>query len=301
MIKNSREIKAAVLAIVSLFLLYYGFNYLKGVNLFKPVHVYHGLYSNVNGLTEQAPVYVKGFKVGQVDHITYDFSRDSSFRVDISINKDISLPYGTTMALIADGLLGGTAVQLNVPVAADKTPVYAADEYLPTMVIPGLMESLESGLISRIGQAVNDIDSLVVNINSQISDDHLRDILANVDAMSSDLTSVSTDLKRIMRNDVPGIVANADSAIANVNAIAANLSTADLAGTVSRVDGAVDNLNGILADVRDEKGTIGQLLYNKSLYAHIDSTIVSVDSLVTDLKAHPKRYVHFSIFGKKDK
>ena len=104
-----------------------------------------------------------------------------------------------------------------------------------------------------------------------------------------------------MNTKVPVIVDNADTAVANLNAIIADIKEADLKATVARVDNAIDNVNGLITDVRSEQGTLGQLIYNKSLYNHIDATVISADSLLTDLKAHPKRYVHFSVFGKKDK
>lgn len=299
--KHIREMKVAVLAIVALFLLYFGFNYLKGTNVFKPVHAYHGVYMEVNGLVAQAPVYVKGYKVGQVDRITYDFTRDSSFLVDISINRDIRLPHGTTMALVADGLLGGTAVQLNIPVVPSETPLYANGEYLPTEVIPGLMESLQSGIMSRVGSMVDNIDSLVQNLNGQLADDHLQHILGHVDTVTDDLTAVSQGLKRVMRNDVPALLTHLDTIATNVDQFSATLRGVDMAATVARVDSAVDGLNGVVSDVRNPEGTLGALLYDRALYNHIDATVVSADSLVTDLKAHPKRYVHFSLFGRKEK
>ena len=105
----------------------------------------------------------------------------------------------------------------------------------------------------------------------------------------------------MMNNQVPRIVNNADTAVANLNTVVADIKAADLKATVARVDNAVDNVNGLITDVRSQDGTLGQLIYNKSLYNHIDATVVSADSLLVDLKAHPKRYVHFSLFGKKDK
>ena len=104
-----------------------------------------------------------------------------------------------------------------------------------------------------------------------------------------------------MAYQVPVIVNNADTAVANLNTIVADIKAANLKATVARVDTAVDGVNALIADVRSQEGTIGQLIYNKSLYNHIDATVISADSLLTDLKAHPKRYVHFSVFGKKDK
>ena len=296
--KHAREIKVGALAIVCLFLLIFGFNFLKGVNIFSPTNSYYGRFVNLHGLEEQAAVYISGHKVGQVDNIEYDFTRDSAFTIDISINKDIALPQGTQMALISDGLLGGVAIELQL---AESQEAIAHGSFIPTTYVPGLVESLQGELLAKLSAAVEDVDSLVASLQTQVAGNHIHSTLTNVDRISGDLTVVSGDLKRMMRTQVPTIVNNADTAIANLNTVVADLKAADLKATVARVDTAVDNVNAILADVRSEKGTLGQLIYNKSLYNHIDATVLSADSLLDDLKAHPKRYVHFSIFGKKDK
>lgn len=304
--KYAREIKVGALATICLFLLFFGFNYLKGVNIFSPTNSYHGVYYHLHGLEEQAAVYIRGHKVGQVDNIDYDFKRDSAFQVDISINKDIALPQGTQMMLIADGLLGGMAIELQLPDASstesqEPRDFIAHGAFLPTGYVPGLMESIQGELLAKVGEAVEQIDTLVAQLNTQLEGGHIKRSLENVDRISGDLTSVSSNLKHMMKTQVPRIVNNADTAIANLNVIAADIKEADLKATVARVDKAVDNVNGLVTDVRSQEGTLGQLIYNKSLYNHIDATVISADSLLTDLKAHPKRYVHFSIFGKKDK
>lgn len=303
-IKHAREIKVGILAAVCLFLLFFGFNFLKGVNIFSPTNSYHGTFFNLHGLEEQGAVYILGHKVGQVDKIKYDFTRDSAFTIDISINKDIVLPEGTQMALVSDGLLGGMAIELQLPqpssVADNQSPI-AHGAYLPTVYVPGLMESLQSELITKVSGAVDDIDSLILDIQDQLAGNHIKSALTNVDRVSGDLTSVSSNLNHLMKNQVPSIVNNADTAVANLNTVVADIKAANLKATVARVDNAVDNVNGLVKDVRSQEGTLGQLIYNKSLYNHIDATVVSADSLLTDLKAHPKRYVHFSVFGKKDK
>ena len=303
--KYAREIKVGLLATTCLFLLFFGFNFLKGVNIFSPTNSYHGVYYNLHGLEEQAAVSIRGHKVGQVDAIRYDFTKDSAFTVDISIHTDIDLPQGTRMALVADGLLGGMAIELILP-ESDENAVQPSDfiahgAYIPTMYVPGLMESVQGELIAKIASAVQNIDSLVAQVKIQLEGDHLKASLANVDRISTDLTGVSAELKRLMVTRVPSIVNNADTAVANFNIIVADLKDANLKATVARVDTAVNGVNTLLADVRSGEGTLGQLMYNKSLYNHIDAAVLSADSLLTDLKAHPKRYVHFSVFGKKDK
>ncbi len=302
--KYAREIKVGILATVCLFLLFFGFNFLKGVNIFSPTNGYHGTFSHLHGLEEQAAVYIRGHKVGQVDRLHYDFTRDSAFLVDISIRKDIALPQGTKMALISDGMLGGMAIELQFPdqssITNDQSPI-AKGSFLPTTYVSGLIESLQGELLAHVDEAVQEVDSLVAALRTQVEGEHIKRSLENVDRISGDLTSVSANLKHMMKTQVPTIVNNADTAIANLNVIVADIKQADLKATVARVDKTVENVNGLVSDVRSQDGTIGQLIYNKSLYNHIDATVISADSLLTDLKAHPKRYVHFSIFGKKDK
>lgn len=300
--KFSREIKVGILAAICVFLLFFGFNFLKGVNIFSPTNSYHGTYYNLHNLEEQAAVYIRGHRVGQVDKIHYDFTQDSAFVIDISINKDIILPHGTQMALISDGLLGGVAVELQMPdQAADVQASIPHGAFLPTTFVPGLVESLQGELLAHVDEAVQNVDSLIAELQDQVADDHLKSALTNVDRISGNLSNVSADLKRLMNTQVPRIVNNADTAVANLNVVVADIKAADLKATVARVDNAVDGVNGLIADVRSQDGTIGQLIYNKSLYNHIDATVVSADSLIVDLKANPKRYVHFSLFGKKDK
>ena len=294
-----------VLAIICVFLLFYGFNFLKGVNIFSPTNSYHGVYTNLHGLEEQASVFILGHKVGQVDRLHYDFTKDSAFTVDISIRKDIVLPEGTSLALRADGLLGGMALELLFPEDAteklQQQALIAHGATLPTVYLPGIVENLQNELIAKIANAVEQVDTLVAQLNGQLEGNHLKSTLANVDRISGDLTDVSGDLRRIMNTQVPGIVNNADTAIANLNTVIADIKAADLKATVARVDTAIEGVNAVVADVRAQKGTLGQLIYNKSLYNHVDATVISADSLLTDIKAHPKRYVHFSVFGKKDK
>ena len=310
--KHTREIKVGILAAVCVFLLFFGLNFLKGVNIFSPTNAYHGIYYNLHGLEEQAAVYIRGHKVGQVDKIHYDFTRDSAFTIDISIRRDIALPQGTQMALVSDGLLGGMAIELQLPSNSPKdglttersnseSGLIEKGSYLSTTYVPGLMESLQGELLAHVDEAIQDVDSLVAELQAQVAGGHIQATLTNVDRVSGDLSVVSADLKRMMNNQVPRIVNNADTAVANLNTVIAEVKQADLKATVGKVDKAVADVNGLISDVRSEEGTLGQLIYNKSLYNHIDATVVSADSLLVDLKAHPKRYVHFSLFGKKEK
>ena len=294
--KHLREIKVGLLALVCLFLLFFGFNFLKGVNIFTPTNSYHGLYVHLHGLEEQAAVYIRGHKVGQVDAIHYDFTRDSAFLVDISIKKDIDLPVGTRMALISDGMLGGMAIELQLPeqsqITNDKSQIVEKGFFLNTTYVPGLMESLQGELMAHVDQAVQNVDSLVSALQQQVSGDHLQHSLTNVHRISDDLTKVSADMKKLMASQVPSLLQKADTAVSNLNTVVMDIQAANLTATVARMDTALDQVNGLLTEVREPL---------QPLMLHLDATVVSADSLLSDLKAHPKRYVHFSLFGKKSK
>ncbi len=298
--KFSREIKVGTLAIVAILVLYFGFNFLKGVNIFAPIHTYVGTYENINGLTPQSPVYIRGCKVGQVDQITYDFTKKKAFTVVLSIDKNIILPQGTDLALVADGLLGGTALQINVP-TGDDTPYYLSGDTLPTLVVPGLFDVLEDGLLASLQGTISHIDSLVLGVQAQLEGNHLKASLERVETLTADLSVTSAKLKQMMTTKVPTIVADAETAVADLKTLSANLSEVDVKATIHALDTTIANVNAFTAKLNAKDGTIGLLMNDKKLYLDLTSTVNSADSLLTDLKKNPKRYVHFSLFGQKDK
>ncbi len=296
--KHIREIKVAVLALVCGFLLYFGMYFLRGVNIFSPTRTYVGVFERVEGLTEQAPVYVRGYHVGQVDAIDYDFARKDAFRVIVSMDKHIVVPKGAEMVLVADGLLGGKAIEVVIPVEEGGNYSTLASDTLPTRIEPGLVESLQAGLLVHLDSLLLQADSLVALVEQQLEGDHIRQALHHVDQMTVDLTVSASDLRQLTHNRLPKVVDSAAVTINHANAVLANVRQADIAGVVEKADTTISQLNRAM---QSKQSTLGLLLNDPSLYAHIDSTVVSVDSLVTDLKANPKRYVHFSLFGGKDK
>ena len=303
--KYAREIKVGILAVVCIFLLFFGFNYLKGVNIFSSIHSFHGVYTNIHGLELQAPVYIRGYKVGQVDNIDYDFTRDSSFTVDISIKRNINLPEGTRMALVADGLMGGMAIELILPTMGEAPQEELAyiptGATIPTTIVPGLLDGLQESVIQPLSNTLASLDTLVGQLQAQLGNNHIESILANADLAVADLQTSSKQLKNVMNNQVPSVITKLDTTMSDLQQVVADVKDANLKATVARVDTALDNVNYLISDFRSPNGTVGMLLNDKGLYNHIDSAVVSVDSLLVDLKANPKRYVHFSLFGAREK
>jgi len=294
--KHKKEIIVAILAILALFLLYFGFNYLKGINIFNKTTSYVVKYEKMNGLVEQCPVYIKGYKVGMVDRIQYDFTKAEPFTVWFSINDDIRLPKGTEVSLIPDGLISGEALELIVPTDS-ITAWYAQGDTLPSSITPGMLSAVAEAVLSQISPILSSIDSMVYVLQQSISEEQLQNIMNNVDGTMQNVNAITRKADRMMDKQLPQLIDTIQLAMNEIHNIADNLADADLKATIARVDGAVDEVKDLLAAANSTEGTLGKLLNDKSLYDDINHTVNSADSLLIDLKANPKRYVHFSLFG----
>lgn len=298
--KYKKEITVAVLAIIALFLLYFGFNFLKGVNIFNKTNSYVVKYEKMNGLVEQGPVYVKGYKVGQVDHIVYDFTQSKSFTVEFSVNEDIRLPFGTEVALVPDGLISGEALELMIPTDS-IAGWYNPGDTLESSITPGMLNAVAEAVMSQLSPILASLDTVMNALQKSISEKQLQNIMTNVQGTMDHVNSVAQKADVMMAGRIPMLVDSVQLAVNDLHKITDNLSQTDLKATVARVDNAVDEVNTLVKSVNSGEGTIGLLFNDKKLYQDINHTVNSADSLITDIKAHPKRYVQISVFGKKEK
>jgi phospholipid/cholesterol/gamma-HCH transport system substrate-binding protein len=289
--KHSREIKIGVLAILCCVILYFGLNFLKGINIFSSTSTYVGQYENVSGLTEQAPVYIKGYKVGLVDRIQYDFTQTPAFTVTVSIAKDIVLPQGTNMALVADGLLGGMAIELVMPEQSNYAQLCHRGDTLNTLVVPGLFENLENGVLAQLDSVLTEATQLVATLNTELSEGSLYQTLQNVEHITKDLKVSGNDLRKLTQNQLPAIVAKVDTTMSGFAAVATDVREADI---VSLIDSLNVVINGVNQAIHSQDGTLGMLLNDKELYENLnvalqdlDNVVLNIDSVVMAVKARP--------------
>lgn len=294
--KISREVRVGLLAALCLFLLYFGFKFLKGTNIFNPIHSYTGRFAQLNGLTEQAPVYVRGFKVGQVEEITYDFTRDTAFTIVVSLNRDVLLVEGSSMRLVPDGLLGGTAVEVIIPAGQQLAEIPSRSE-LPTSIKLSMVEELRGTMLASVDSVLQSVQELIDNVNGQIEGDRLKSILTNADRMLASLRVASADLQTIMNKDIPQIMTQVDSILADVKNLSANASEADIAALVAKADATIANVNALVEAANNPDGTVGKLLHDNSLYQNVNNTMQTADSLMQDIREQPNSL----IWGKKKK
>lgn len=293
----TKEVKIGVTFVLALAFLIYGINFLKGIDLFTPSNTYMLVYDNLDGLVVSNGVYIKGYKVGQVKEITYDFKKEHPFTVEILINKDIELPIGTIAYLYDESLLGGKGINL---VFGDGSKYYAKGDTLTTDVQGGLLSSI-GDIVPKLTETIDHIDSTVVSVNALINSDEIKNSLKNVENITADAEKTMKQINYFMNVKFPPIVQNIDSVVNDVKGVTDQLSQSDIQGMMKNINDAMDNVNEITEKINSSEGTVGQLLTNKSIYDKIDGTIESANALIVDLKANPKRYVHFSLFGSKEK
>ncbi|MBE6321361.1 MAG: MCE family protein [Bacteroidales bacterium] len=289
--KYSRELKVGVLAIVCLGILYFGFNFLKGINIFSPTKVYVGTFDRVNGLTAQAPVYIKGYKVGLVESIQYDFKQSPAFTVAVSIDKAIELPRGTEMALVADGLLGGGAIELQLPALMNRAMPYQDGDTLPTLIVPGLIDNLQTGLLAQLDSILTEANNLLASLNNEMEQGSLHATLQNVERITNDLTVSSKDIRKLTHNQLPAIMDKVDTTIVGLQDIVADVQAADIQSTISTLDSTIHVLNTAL---QSENGTLGLLLNDTELHDNLNTTlnnlntaVMNVDTIIMSIKARP--------------
>lgn len=289
--KYSRELKVGVLAIVCLGILYFGFNFLKGINIFSPTKVYVGTFDRVNGLTAQAPVYIKGYKVGLVESIQYDFKQSPAFTVAVSIDKAIELPRGTEMALVADGLLGGGAIELQLPALMNRAMPYQNGDTLPTLIVPGLIDNLQTGLLAQLDSILTEANNLLASLNNEMEQGSLHATLQNVERITNDLTISSKDIRKLTHNQLPAIMDKVDTTIVGLQDIVADVQAADIQSTISTLDSTIHVLNTAL---QSENGTLGLLLNDTELHDNLNTTlknlntaVMNVDTIIMSIKARP--------------
>lgn len=289
--KRTRELKVGVLAIICLVILYFGFNFLKGINIFSPTKVYVGQFERANGLTEQAPVYIKGYKVGLVEAIQYDFASTDAFTVSVSIDKHISLPRGTQMALVADGLLGGGAIELRLPMMPNRAMPHQSGDTLPTHIEAGLVENLQAGLLASVDSLLSEANELLSMLNNEVGEGSLHATLQNIELITSDLTASSNDIRQLTHQQLPAIVEQVDATLNGLNAIVTDIQDANIKNTILSLDTTIHSVNDIL---HSTDGTLGLLLHDKALYENLnaalqnlDQAVMNVDTIVMSIKSRP--------------
>ena len=295
----TREVRVGIMVLVAIFILYFGLNFLKGLSIFSKTSVYYAEYTNLDGLLVSSPVFVKGFKVGQVEDIHYDFTKETSFLIKISVDQDIQIPKGGKIELFDNGLMGGKAIQLVFDPISPSQELYASGDTVASQIGGGLIAKLSGDLIPKIQSISSQADSLLRSVRLIIEKKQINNSLSSIEKTTSELASTSTQLKKMMHSDMPRILTDVNVITGDMKNLTGNLKKIDFAATVASIDHTIKNLNQVSDKMNNSEGSLGLLINDKSLYNNLNNSAANADKLVIDLKQNPKRYVHFSIFSPK--
>ncbi|HAT61610.1 MAG TPA: MCE family protein [Prevotella sp.] len=296
----TREVKIALVAIVGIILLFFGVNFLKGMNLFKSDDVYYITFDNIQGLAKSTPVYADGYKIGTVSDIQYNYGRNSLIKVGVSVSKDMRIPKGSTAEIEKD-LMGN--MQVDILMANNPRERVKPGSIIPGNLATGIMSQV-SDVIPQVKQMIPKLDSIMDNLNRILANPAIAASLGNIQQTTANLTVSTRELNTLLtglNKSVPGMIDKADGVLDNTHRLTGKLADIDIAGTMAQVNATLVNAKEFTEKLNHNEGTLSKLMNDDDLYNNLNATMKDADSLVVNLKQHPKRYVHFSLFGKKDK
>ncbi len=296
----TKEVKIALVAIAGVVVLFFGMNFLKGLNIFSSEDNYYVQFSDITGLSSSSPVYADGFKVGVVKEIIYDYTHTEGSKVLIGVDKQLRIPQGSSAEIVSD-MLGN--VKVNLLLANNPREKVAPGGLIKGMINDGAMGKLQD-MVPAVEKMLPKLDSIMTSLNAILADPAIRQSLHNVQTITDNLTTSTAQLNTLMaglNKNVPGMMAKANNVLDNTETLTANLAAVDVASTMRQVDQTIANVQQLTAKLNSKEGSLGLLMNDTQLYDNLNSTMRNADSLVIDLRQHPKRYVHFSVFGRKDK
>lgn len=295
-----QEIKIALVAVAGLVALFFGMKFLKGSNLLSSSDTYYFVFNDISGLTESSPIFAAGYQVGRIKKIYFDYSHIEKIKVLAEVDRKMKIPMGSTASINSD-VLGNIKVTLNI---APHRGQYVQ----PGGVISGSIDTGTVGkmteMVPTIKQILPKLDSVMFHLNALLADPALAHSIHNIDEITNNLSTSSKQLHILLTNvngEVPGIVSKTNLVLANTEQFTDNLRKIDVASTMTKVDEAMADVQEFTSKINNNSGTFGLLLKDPTLYYNLNQTMKNIDSLAVNLRQQPKRYVHFSLFGRKNK
>lgn len=292
------EAKIGLIVIAAFAIFVWGLNYLKGVNLLNPTNHYYVNFTQIDGLVKSSPVMLDGFQVGLVRDIRYQFNNPGHIIIDLDLNTKLHLPQGSK-AIIQSAMIGNPTVVLKL--GAPTAKLLKSGDTLLAERNPGIMDKLQDGILADVQHMIQRTDSLLASVETLVDNGSLHHSLTSIEKTSKELSLLSVKLNNSM-DKLPGILDNVSTMTAEFSAAGTKINQIDVAS----LNKTLTQLENITLKLNSTDNSMGMLLNDKSLYQNLSSatfnlgtTASSANALLLDLKASPKRYVHFSLFGSK--
>ena len=296
----SKEVQIALVAIVGIIVLFFGMKFLKGMFLFSTDDSYYVEFDDISGVSASCPVYANGYRVGVVEDVIFNYDSQDKIVAVLGLNKQLRLPKAST-AEIASDLLGN--VKLELKFGPNPVDIMEPGDTLSGKKQGGAL-ARAADMLPQFEKMLPKVDSILASVNMLLMNPAIANSLHNVDQITAHLVTTTNELNRLtasLNQQVPGTLTKVDGLLDNTTTLTKNLSELDIAMTMAKVNNTLQNVEQMTAKLNNNEGTIGLLMRDQELYRNMASTMGHVDSLMIDLKQHPQRYVHFSLFGRKNK
>ena len=310
--KISNEVKVGITAFLTIVVFIWLYNFLKGKDLFSNTAYYYTVYDNIGGLAESSPVEINGYKVGVVQSIDFIDAVSGRLLVALSVDHGFKLPKNTVAEIVPVSLLGGMKVQF---VYGNGPGIYSENDTIPGRLAVSIIDKMETEILpikNKITDLITVLDSVISSVNEVMDADFKKDIsgtIANLNNTTESLEKIIGSKESELKSTLDNInkfslmlsqnSENMSKTFRNLEAITDTLASADIYSSVSNLKVSLEKAATLMDNMNNGKGTAGQILTNDTLYSNLANSLESLNVLLQDMKANPKRYVHFSIFGKK--
>ena len=284
----------------------FSYNYLKGINLFEKTRTFKVVYSKVDGLASSNPVTLNGYTIGKVQKINFNANNTKELIVDIVIENDVQFSKSSKAELYETGLIGGKAIAI-IP-DYDNNIMANSGDYLVGTVKPGLTDLVNQIMPQiqlQLEEVMQNAKVVLSNINTLFDEETKESLKSSIDQFSSltnSLSETSENINNLIKDNSTSIASTVDNlnkTSIKMNEISTSISEVNLNLILTNLDSTVSNLNNLTNQMSKGEGTMGRLIYDAKLFENLDNATKNLEVLIEDIKSNPKRYVHFSIFGKK--
>lgn len=288
----TRELWVGLLGILALLVIYLLINFFKGINVLNEGDKYYIKFDNIGEIVKTSPVYLNGYKVGNVSNISYDFSATDAVIVEISVDKRLQITQGS-YAEVNNKMLGSSTISLMLD--KDSKRIVAGDT-INGYLNGGAMK--EAGdMLPKVSAMIPKIDSILISLNSILGNPSINRSIDNAAQLSSELTRTTAMLNSILKEDIPVATEKLINLENDMLAVSSQLKEIDYRKIFATLEESVNNMKSITEALNSGEGTAGLLLKDSTLYNNLNDASKAATALLDDLKKNPKRYVHFSLFG----
>ncbi len=309
--KISNEVKVGAVALLTILAFIWLYNFLKGKEYFKRTNSYYAVYDKIGGLAESSPVEVNGYKVGVVQSVDFIDAVSGKLLVVFSVDKNFKLPANTVAEIAPVSLLGGMKVQF---VYGNGPGFYNDGDTIPGRLAVSMIDKVETEILplkEKISNLIIALDSVIYSVDKLMNEDFRKNIsgtAANLNSTTGTLSRIVASKEKDLKTTIENLnkfssmlAQNSDkmsSTFSHLESVTDTLASADIYGSIKNLKSSLEKASALMENLKNGKGSAGQFLTNDSIYMNLNNSLASLNELLVDIKANPRKYIHISVFRK---